>query len=114
MFAAMSPDIKNVVIVSGDGDFAECVRGIQELAHKRVFMFGWKGSVNHKLAEVLEWKPYYFDEIWDKFTRRSPEYGDDFMQDPINWDDYYPEWDQDTFCVWLTTKLAPVLQKYFD
>lgn len=87
MKAALNPKITRIVIVSGDGDFAECLQAIQEDAGKKVFMFGWRGSFNHKLKDILVDKPVFFDVIWRELT--AHEEGDHFMAEAehIDWSD---------------------------
>ena len=61
------PDLKAVVLLTGDGDFNDMVKFMQETHNVKVYVATWSAGMNQDLKELAT-DVFYLDNIWGEFS----------------------------------------------
>lgn len=61
-------DLKGIVLLAGDGDFHDMVDIMINNMNKKVYVVGWRSSMNRDLFKMCSGEVIYLDDIWDNLT----------------------------------------------
>ncbi len=64
------PTMKNLILVTGDGDFTDMIKFMKNTLNVKVFIVAWFNSVNWGITELAE--TIYLDELFDSISVVNP------------------------------------------
>jgi len=61
------PNLKTLVLLTGDGDFHDMVEFMKDTHNVKVIVACWSASINNALREMVN-EVVYLDNIWQEFS----------------------------------------------
>jgi uncharacterized LabA/DUF88 family protein len=83
-FKVEHPEMKNLILVAGDGDFLDVVKLMKNTFKVKVIIFSWSGSFNYEILKEAD-ESFFFDDLFGKISHEKgrPSNGDQLMQEPL-------------------------------
>ena len=61
------PNLKTLVLLTGDGDFHDMVEFMKDTHNVKVIVACWSASINNALRDMVN-EVVYLDNIWQEFS----------------------------------------------